>query len=332
MERNKLLELVEISQEEGTYYLYPEFAQEVDKFQLKDLENHQRLGGTRLTYLVKPGNDGSPFVAKIERPEDDHYRQKLQCQGKNLSIWELSIARALSKLATFEDKSTFVRFEEPYGLHVDPQGRRTSLFKFIPELSTAPRIEDIPGSVPNKLMISEKQYSDKNCSYERSNDYSWLRYKVWDFYHPSSLAQIIMGVNGIRHNEIIGRDAAYVSPLTGKSGVHVYDFELALTIHTSEITKCILSQINHLFNIDERKRRRSNPIFKDLEKDIIDETKRLTDPDPITANELSVQMGEMMEKIKLVLPEGFFNQEETFGPAYSIIKAIPKTIDGLIAR
>lgn len=321
LENHNLLELVETKTEKGSYCLYPEFVDQLGGFQLETLTNHKKLSGSREVYLVQPMHStASPFVAKVERQDNDHYRDKFKCKGKDLAVWEISVARVLSKLATFEDESVFVRFEQPYGVYIDPNGRRINLFKYIPEVAGAPKIWDIPGSIPHSLQEA------RNSSSSDTRNYQWLSNKTRNFFHPSSLARIIMGGNGIEHNEPMTKDGASIDPESEKSGVHVLDFEFTKRLPPPEISKTIWREIKYLYNIYDHRLKVPNFLKADLEKNIVDEATKLL---PERTDELTRRMEDMANRIKNLLPPGVFQEDREFGPAYKLIMAIPERLETL---
>jgi len=240
----EVLGLVKIPTEKGTLFLYPEYVDQADRFILPAREKN-KAGGTRHPEIVT-AYDGTQYVAKKERAADDKFMvdfSKKVPEHGNMAAKEVSIARALSKLAEFEDDIMAVRFEKSYGYFEDNNGQRTALFQY------ESRIKDAGARIPKEVRPSELQEiidTLRPIEFRRrerhphgaklgcvniveegkniSNEYYYLEKMISELYVPQYFAGLTAITNGVHNNEI---EIGYFRDNEGRSAAFMLDFEFS---------------------------------------------------------------------------------------------------------
>ncbi len=232
----EVLRLVRIPASEGTLYLYPEYRELAARLDLSKACKTKTHSG-RETMRCKDIDDIIEFMAKPERlPDDDERRERAGCWGSIPR--EITVARSLSQLASYEDDSLKVTFEEPLGYFEAPDGTRTGLFKYHSLLTSQnssftdifqqfDRELERRGSVRENLFFPLLKllggYSDVPWKEE-----DWLEKNRFlgvfleGLYRPKWIAEVFMLHQGVYHYDPMFNIIPYHED---KQAFHVIDFE-----------------------------------------------------------------------------------------------------------
>ncbi|MBI2573616.1 hypothetical protein HYV86_07160 [Candidatus Woesearchaeota archaeon] len=206
MQQTDLLDLVRVPIRQGVLYLYPEYVDQAERFERS--EYRQDFKASRPVTL-RDSYCGQPYVIKAERDTNDHYRRKypwLVPKDGNIAIKEVSIARALSQLASFNDGSVAVEFEQPCGLFFDNGGMNWGLYEYKAEIHSEkvlpPDLARLEEALEQERLQRISQVGAKSFEEGEINEKNWLlRLFVQEFYFPRDFSNIVLLYNGIEHNE-----------------------------------------------------------------------------------------------------------------------------------
>jgi hypothetical protein len=247
-----VLGLVKIPTKEGALFLYPGYVEIADRFTLPAKESDPSKGGSRHPEIVT-AYDGTQYVAKKEREDKCSIftiRGKQDHLGNvpkhgNLSAKEVSIARALSELAEFEDDVMAVRFERPYGYFESRDGQRTSLFQYEPRIKETEVIVPEDFEWPSEFKeiigilrpieherIAISPYRIRYGVFESTkrggkgvcDAYAELEDMISELYVPQGFASVVTGANGVRLNEY---EKGFYRDDQGRIVAFMLDFEFA---------------------------------------------------------------------------------------------------------
>lgn len=231
-----VLGLVRVPVRDGELYLYPEYTGMTERF-VQGGEETPLGSSTRNILLVTPQDGSGAYVAKQERPKDDRFfikwPHKIPSHG-NVSVREVSVARALSSLAEFENYGFFVRFERPFGYLQRGSGERVTFFQYEPMVNSG---RGEPDELKKIKAILRKQELKKQRLEGRGGGvyvdgtvlslaYFEMEGKIAkELFFAGILSRIAMRANGVDHNELGYTYAFQSMDDAGRCGTFAMDFE-----------------------------------------------------------------------------------------------------------
>lgn len=253
-EMHDALKLVKIQTKAGAYHLFSEYAENPERFFFMDSPKAapETVRSSRNVFLVDL-EDGSGFiVVKPERPRDDFYRNILSWRvplHANLALKEVSIARALSKYAGFEDDEIGVRFEKPFGYFEDKDGKRFALFEYIRGMG---ELDICPQNHPDLGMIwrAYHRYLNTVPGFE-INEFTDFMFVAEYILLPRHFGRDILGFNGIQHNELPVKD--HVQEEGRKMVSYIVDYEFCSPKRMDRVRGLIQRQIPWTLDRDKLK-------------------------------------------------------------------------------
>jgi hypothetical protein len=245
-EDKEIMALHPVQTKEGTLFLYDEYAGTPERFNLGPRKCIESRYCTRNIYAITP-DDGSPkFIAKKERAPEDKYRRKFG-ERDNLALKEIMIARALSKFVAYEDEEFVIRFERPIGYFEDRLGQRFAFFEHMEGLGGAVLYPDIRhiSDLCKKASIA-KMDNVSEPDRERWDKLDRVRALAYSVLLPFQFSDIILTLNGIAHNEILGKDGTCLD--NGRLCVPVIDFEFCKALDRDTILSVLKHRTRHIFD------------------------------------------------------------------------------------
>ncbi|MBI4173155.1 MAG: hypothetical protein HY519_00375 [Candidatus Aenigmarchaeota archaeon] len=354
MMETDLLKLVKTPSADGIgqYYLYPEYAGNLGRY--SGGESRPLAGKTsRKTCVIYPSDGSGPYVAKKERQMDEH-RAEAETkfpeqfpQGGNMSLRDISITRALSKLAQYEDDKIRIAVEKPLGYFEDNEGQRTAFYEFQPGLDNKPQkpealktlLESVQKGWKDEVDFLNSDFLEKvehltghALTYNaRMGDPMWSLYKnhllrlgetkrsvearkqvAEDAHFPYLFAKMVMLANGVAHNEMADEYAHLLTP-DGKLTTFITDFELSVIQIQEHVEYLLDLQLWYLAS--------GVGDFTDFNNM---RSLQATERRSGFLNNVGDTSPELARRIENFLrPTGYFDGKmERFGPAYEILNAL----------